>query len=233
MAEVTTWVRRIRQELRRKGSSEHAAGVQWFFKEEIRSHGWYTGDLRRFAAATRRQLGPLLLDVADQLFTGNVLEEKVFAVLLLERSVLKLGKHEFALFDTWLDRVSSWADHDALAHYLISPLMVADPRLVPRALRWTKSRNRWRRRAAAVALIRAARQRHLFPEIVRVCDALLADKDAMVQKGVGWLLRECAKADPKRTLPYLLRIRDRAPRLVLRTACETLPAGTRARVLSH
>jgi 3-methyladenine DNA glycosylase AlkD len=53
----------------------------------------------------------------------------------------------------------------------------------------------------------------------------------MVQKGLGWLLRETAKFDPKRTVPYLMKIRVRAPRLVLRTACETLPKATRKKVL--
>ncbi len=33
----------IRQALKDGGSSKHASGVQWFFKEEIKSHGWYTG----------------------------------------------------------------------------------------------------------------------------------------------------------------------------------------------
>jgi hypothetical protein len=32
----------IRQMLKRGGSSEYANGVQWFFKEEIKSYGWYT-----------------------------------------------------------------------------------------------------------------------------------------------------------------------------------------------
>jgi len=72
-----------------------------------------------------------------------------------------------------------------------------------------------------------------FPQIVGVSDSLLSDQHDMVQKGLGWLLREAAKADPKTTVPYLLRIRDRAPRLVLRTACETLPAATSARVLAQ
>jgi len=30
----------IRSTLRNGGSAVHAAGVQWFFKEEIKSHGW-------------------------------------------------------------------------------------------------------------------------------------------------------------------------------------------------
>ena len=53
---------------------------------------------------------------------------------------------------------------------------------------------------------------------------LLTSDDDMVQKGLGWLLREAAKANPEQTVGYLMTIRDRAPRLVLRTACETLPA---------
>ena len=46
-----------------------------------------------------------------------------------------------------------------------------------------------------------------FPEIVRLSDLLLADEDDMVQKGLGWLLRETAKFDAKRTVPYLMKIR--------------------------
>jgi len=55
----------------------------------------------------------------------------------------------------------------------------------------------------------------------------------MVQKGLGWLLRETAKFDARKTVPYLIKIRDRAPRLVLRTACETLPVATKKRVLGR
>ena len=71
-----------------------------------------------------------------------------------------------------------------------------------------------------------------FPEIKRLSDLLLSDEDDMVQKGLGWLLRETAKADAKRTVPYLMSIRERAPRLVLRTACETLPAHARKKILA-
>jgi 3-methyladenine DNA glycosylase AlkD len=53
----------------------------------------------------------------------------------------------------------------------------------------------------------------------------------MVQKGLGWLLRETAKFDARRTLPYLMKIRGRTARLVLRTACETLPASAKRTVL--
>jgi len=226
----------IRRVLRDGGSAEHAAGVQWFFKEEIKSHGWYSAALRRAMKRCRREIlserdFDFLVAVADQLFRGTVLEEKIAAVLLLENLDDQFGDREFRLFESWLDRIRSWADHDGLVHDLIAPMIAAKPLRAKFVFRWAKARDRWHRRAACVALIRGARAQMFFPEIVRLSNLLLSDQDDMVQKGLGWLLREAAKSDPKRTVPYLMKIRERAPRLVLRTACETLPAQTRHRVL--
>ena len=228
----------IRAVLKDGGSAEHAAGVQWFFKEEMKSHGWYTAALRRAIRRCRREIlrehnFEFLTNVGDQLFAGPVLEEKVAAVFLLETLDAQCGDREFAMFESWLDRIGSWTDHDGLVHYLISPLMVAKPSRTKFAFLWAKSPNRWHRRAACVALIRGARAKMFFPEIVRLSDSLLDDEDHMVQKGLGWLLRETAKFDAKRTVPYLMKIRERAPRLVLRTACETLPDPLKKRVLAR
>jgi 3-methyladenine DNA glycosylase AlkD len=227
----------IRRALKDGGSAGHAAGVQWFFKDEIKSHGWYTADLRRAAVRFRRELRKergldFLVEVADHLFSGSVLEEKVAAVFLLEKLDSEFGDREFKLFESWLDRISSWADHDGLVHCLIAPMVAAKPARARAVFLWAKSPNRWRRRAACVALIRGARARMFFPEITKLSGSLLADQDDMVQKGLGWLLRETAKFDAKRTVPYLMKIRGRAPRLVLRTACETLPPKVRQRILA-
>jgi len=226
----------IRRTLKDGGSAEHAAGVQWFFKEEIKSHGWYTAALRKAAVQFRRNIArergmDFVVQVADKLFSGRNLEEKVFAVFLLENQTKDFGDNEFQLFAAWLDRVSSWADHDALVHDLLAPMVVAEPARSRHVFVWAKSPNRWRRRAACVALIRGTREHRFFAEIVRLSNQLLRDEDDMVRKGLGWLLRETAKADPKRTVPYLMTIRETAPRLVLRTACETLPVATRKQVL--
>ncbi len=227
----------IRRVLKDGGSAFHSEEVQWFFKEEIKSRGWYTGDLRKTALCLRREilkaLGPdFLLQVADKVFSGQILEEKVFAVFLLEKMTGAFTDAEFRRFESWLPRISSWADHDALVHYLIAPMIAAKPGRAARVFRWAKSRDRWHRRAACVALIQGTRRKMFWPEIKRLSDLLLSDEDDMVQKGLGWLLRETAKADAKRTVPYLMSIRERAPRLVLRTACETLPVATRKRVLA-
>lgn len=227
----------IRRVLKDGGSAPHSAEVQHFFKEEIQSRGWYAAELRKVARRVRRtilreQNMEFLIHVADKLFSGRMLEEKIFAVFLLEGHTGNLSKREFQLFVSWLDRVSSWADHDALVHDVLAPMICDDPARSRAVFVWAKSCNRWRRRAACVALIRGARKKQFFVKIRLLTEMLLDDDDDMVQKGLGWLLRETAKYNANRTVPYLFKLRSRAPRLLLRTACETLPPATRKRVLA-
>jgi 3-methyladenine DNA glycosylase AlkD len=227
----------IRRVLLDGASAPHSEDVQRFFKEEVASRGWYTAELRkvayRFHRALLKEHGvDYLVSVADNLFRGRVLEEKVMAVMLLEKSVHDLGAKQFRLFDQWLDRVTSWADHDGLLHYLIGPMIADEPARARHVFVWAQSKNRWRRRASAVALIRGARRRMFHSEIARLSAMLLDDDDDMVQKGLGWLLREYAKADSTKAVKLLMKIRERSPRLVLRTACETLDGTTKARLLA-
>ncbi|MGA9565753.1 MAG: DNA alkylation repair protein [Candidatus Korobacteraceae bacterium] len=226
----------IRTVLKNGGSAPHTEEVQHFFKHEVKSRGWYTAELRKVAKRFRRAILaehglPYLLQVADQLFAGEVLEEKAFAVMLLEGMTAEFGRSEFKLFESWLDRIATWADHDALVHYLIGPMVAVDDAYLQRLPRWVKKKTIWHRRAAAVSLIHSTRQHKNFDRIQGISELLLTSKDDMVQKGLGWLLREAAKANPKQTVAYLMTIRERTPRLVLRTACETLPAASRQRVM--
>ena len=227
----------IRTVLQTGGSAPHSDDVQHFFKHEVKSRGWYTAELRKVAKRFRRTIlaehgTPYLLQVADQLFAGEVLEEKAFAIMLLENMTPECGRSEFKLFESWLDRITCWADHDGLVHYLIGPMIAANESYLIRPPRWAKKKSIWHQRAAAVSLIHSTRQHKNFDHIRSVTELLLRSKDDMVQKGLGWLLREAAKANPKETVAYLMTIRDRTPRLVLRTACETLPAATQQRVLA-
>ncbi len=110
--------------------------------------------------------------------------------------------------------------------------MVADDdAYLARLPKWAKKKSVWHQRAAAVSLIHSTRQHKNFDRIQHITELLVASADDMVRKGLGWLLREAAKANPEQTVAYLMTIQARTPRLVLRTACETLPKATRERVL--
>ncbi len=150
--------------LRRGGSAEQAKGVQWFFKEEVKSYGWRTADLRKAALRWRSEILKqfdldFLLQTADRLYRGKVNEDKNAAVFLLENMTGTFGNAEFRVFESWLPRISNWSDHDALLHYLIAPMIVAKPERVVAVFRWAKSRDRWHRRAACVALIQGTRRK--------------------------------------------------------------------------
>jgi len=61
----------IRRVLKDGGSAPHAEGVQHFFKEEVQSRGWYTGELRKVAVRFRRTIKrerglEFLVQVADR-----------------------------------------------------------------------------------------------------------------------------------------------------------------------
>lgn len=226
----------IRRVLKDGGSAPHSAEVQWFFKEQVKSRGWYTNELRKLALRFRRNLLTdcglaYMVEVADNLFRGEVLEEDGLAVELLRKNIGDFGDKEFRLFESWIGRVGNWASHDSLVSYLIGPMIAAEPKRKAVVFRWAKSKNRWYRRAASVALIGGTRQLMFFPDTVRLTELLLKDEDDMVQKGLGWLLRETVKHNRGPAVPYLLAIRDRTPRLVLRTACETLPQPLKDSVL--
>jgi 3-methyladenine DNA glycosylase AlkD len=206
----TYFAAHIRRVLKDGGSRPHAEGVQWFFKEEIKSRGWYTPELRKLAlrfrrAIIREQGTDFLLRVADKLFQGRVLEEKVFAVFLLKKLTDQFDDKELRLFESWLPRISSWADHDALVHYLIAPMVASRHSRLQFVFVWAASPQRWHRRAACEALIQGARQKMFLPQIKRLSNLLLRDEDDMVQKGLGWLLRETAKYNASKAIPYLPR----------------------------
>jgi 3-methyladenine DNA glycosylase AlkD len=91
----------------------------------------------------------------------------------------------------WLDRyVGNWSHCDGLSTWLIAASIANRPELMTKLARWTKSTNRWKRRAAAVSLIQEAKQGRNTQTIFRICRMLRGDTDDMVRKGVGWLFKK-------------------------------------------
>jgi 3-methyladenine DNA glycosylase AlkD len=88
---------------------------------------------------------------------------------------------------------------------------------------WTKSPNRWMRRAAAVSLIIPAKKGMFLKDIIHLADLLLPDQDDMVQKGYGWLLKEASRKHQKEIFDYVMLHRKYMPRTALRYAIELMP----------
>ena len=139
---------------------------------------------------------------------------------------------EFHLFEKWIDRfVRNWAHCDGVASFLIAGTLENEPDLLTDLLPWTSSKNLWKRRAAAVSLIWEGRKGRHTAEILEVAEALRRDPEVMVQKGVGWLLKDAYPAKPKEVVAFLRPRAAETPRLVLRIAAEKMTARDREAVL--
>src|SRR6185436_10890866 len=118
---------------------------------------------------------------------------------------------------TWLGRgLEDWASVDTFALYVAGPAWRG--RQVPDRMiqAWTRSKDRWRRRAAlvsTVALNSRARGGKGDPRrTLSICSRLIDDREDTVVKAMSWALRELAKRDPDRVRRWLDRERKLAPR---------------------
>jgi 3-methyladenine DNA glycosylase AlkD len=68
------------------------------------------------------------------------------------------------------------------------------------------------RRGSAVKLIIPAKQGLFLEEAFIISDLLVEEKENLVQKGFGWLLKEESRTRPKEVNNYVLRNRDVMPR---------------------
>jgi 3-methyladenine DNA glycosylase AlkD len=150
------------------------------------------------------------------------------------RFAKQCGAREFQLFTRWLDRyVDNWGLTDGVSLWLLGASIANDPSLIDKLDSWTRSKNRWKRRAAAVALVYSAKRGEHTGAILRIAAPLIEDDDDMVQKGVGWLLKETYPKKPKEVVRFLVANRAKTTRLVLRYACEKMTAADKTRVLAR
>lgn len=235
---VDRLVRQVQAELVQRARPAVARQAQSFFKDDDRVpiRGVRAAEVQRIAASARKALrqGQTsdALRVAERLLASRWLEDKIAAVYVASRFTRKFGPAEFHRSERWLGYVTDWASCDGLSTAVLGPQLVTDGKRMQRTFLWAQSKNRWCRRAAAVSLIPAARQGLYTRTVFRLARRLYRDPDDMVQKGVGWLLKETSKARRPAVVSFLLGIKKDAPRLVLRYASEKLPREERRRVLA-
>ena len=128
---------------------------------------------------------------------------------------------------------ANWATTDAMCGTLVGPLLVAYPALTAKMRSWARDRSLWVRRASAVSLIPSARKGDALDVAYDVARMLHADGEDLIQKAIGWMLREAGKADPGRLERYLRWNGPSIPRTTLRYAIERMPPRLRADVLAR
>ncbi len=238
VAKQATILDKVRSELARYDKPENKLNYQRFFKEKLKDPmGLKTTIIKKIAGQSFKDVKGL--PAKDILTHCNVLlvsHEPYMRSIAFEWAV-KIRKEytrsDFRRFETWLKRyVDNWAACDQLCIGLIGNLLLLYPDLSPRAFLWTRSRNRWLRRAAAVSLIVPVRNGLLLDEVFETADAMLTDADDMVQKGYGWMLKEAANRFPDEVFAYVMKNKAQMPRTALRYAIEKYPPARRKKAMA-
>jgi 3-methyladenine DNA glycosylase AlkD len=94
-----------------------------------------------------------------------------------------------------------------------------------------KSTNIWERRIAIVATMAFIRRGDL-KDTFRVSALLLGDEHDLIQKAMGWMLREAGKRSEPALLDFLAQYYSAIPRTALRYAIERFPESHRKRILA-
>ena len=171
-----------------------------------------------------------IFEICEELWKSKYLEEAVIACIFSESLHKKYEPSDFKIFEHWIKKyVNNWADCDTLCNHTVGIFVMMYPEYVNELKNWAKSSNRWVKRASAVSLIIPARKGMFLKDIFEIADILLLDKDDMVQKGYGWMLKAASetyrKSDTyqKAVFDYVISKKAVMPRTALRYAIEKMP----------
>jgi len=133
----------------------------------------------------------------------------------------------------WLERsCGNWGLVDNLAPSVLGPLIDKHPDLIPEVISWTGSPNQWLRRGAVVAFVPLVTQKKHLAPAYRTVSHLFGEKEDLVQKAIGWLLREAGKTNQGRLEKFLLKHGPDIPRTSVRYAIERFEREKRKHLLS-
>jgi 3-methyladenine DNA glycosylase AlkD len=220
---------RIKRELSRLSRSAGSFDAQRYFRGsgDLRFYNVGSTAVRDMAKAIYRAHADTwtvadAMTLADELIEDAYLDTKGVGIELVRLFQRQFTPRLLPQWKRWLarDYSSNWATTDAICGYLIGPLVRAHPQLAPRVASWSRDRNMWVRRASAVGLISSARKGIALTTVYRVAKQLHGDREDLIQKAVGWMLREAGKADPARLERYLKVNVRLIPRTTFRYAIE-------------
>ena len=241
----------VRKALTDNADAQTAATSDRFYKEgeTAKVYGVQAAEVRKIAKTNFLQIKEYpkqaIFEWCEELWKSGYFEEMLVACVWSESLHKQYEPADFALFEHWLGNyVSNWADCDTLCNHTIGEFLMIYPNYVAKLKEWAKSPNRWLRRGAAVSLIIPARKGLFLEDILEIAQLLLTDKDDLVQKGYGWMLKAASmsetfvKGDAHKKEQHLDAVfrfvmdnRLTMPRTALRYAIEKMPADLKAKAM--
>ena len=226
----------LERELSLLADPKRAESLSWFFKTGKGQYG--EGDRflgirvpvqRRIA---RKYLALSLPDIA-RLLVSPIHEYRFTALEILvgryERAIEPEQGRIFKFYLRHARRINNWDLVDTSAPYIVGEHLRNRSRRVLDLLACAKSI--WERRIAIVSTLPLIKQGEV-DDTFRISEKLLADKHDLIQKAVGWALRETGKVSRPRLLKFLETHYPSLSRTSLRYAIEHFSPEERKKILS-
>ena len=233
-------VLKIRAALKAKANKKNRESAKAFFKEDekLKFYGVKAAQIKKIASQSFRELKNLtkieIFGLCENLLQSGYSEEAYIAYEFACRLKKQYEPADFMIFEKWLNKyVSNWAECDTFCPRVIGTFIDQYPLYLSRLIKFTKSKNRWVRRAAAVSLIMLARRGRYFKNALAIADRLLLDKDDLVQKGYGWLLKEASRQHQREVFDYVCKHKKIMPRTALRYAIEKMPDALKKKAMER
>ncbi|MBU8923109.1 MAG: DNA alkylation repair protein [Bacteroidales bacterium] len=190
-------------------------------KKQVKKHkDEYRGSLKELRIS--------LLDTALLLLQSSWHEVRLFALLMMVEIFRKGSTAEkSAVYKAYLantNRVNNWDLVDLSAHYIIGPYL-EDKGRKP-LYRLVRSRDLWERRIAIMSTFHFIRNND-FVDTLAISEILLQDKEDLIHKAVGWMLREVGNRHGSAERTFLKKHYKDMPRTMLRYAIEKFPEKER------
>lgn len=213
------------------GTPEHARTAAWFFKTGPGQYGEGDKFLGVRVPAIRtlvREAAAMPLEQVEQLLASPWHEARLLAVLVLVRQFDKgTAADQRAIYRLYLKNIrnlNNWDIIDSSAPHIVGRFL--DGRGGATLLRLARSRNLWSRRIAMIATFFTIR-RNDPGDALAIATQLVNDREDLIHKAVGWMLREAGQRDPGALATFLNDHAATMPRTMLRYAVEKLPPAER------
>jgi 3-methyladenine DNA glycosylase AlkD len=227
----------INDDLASHADVKNSTKYQKFFKEPLTFYGIGNVEMKKITAKWQKQvkaLGKLDgLSVCEKLFEIKVYEPRILACVLSNMFTEELVPEDIEIFSHWVNTyVDNWAVCDTFCNHTVGYFIMKFPGQIKHLKVWADSKNRWVKRAAGVSLIIPARKGFFLSDIFEIADKMLLDKDDIVQKGYGWMLKAASQAHQKEVFDYVVRHKATMPRTALRYAIEKMPKEMRQKAMA-
>ncbi len=229
---------RLRADLRANADEKSIANYQRYFKETVKFYGLSMSAANKIAVNYWKEIKslskPEIFALCEDLFKSDYSEEAAVASDWAPRLTNQFAPADLAVFKRWIDAyLNDWAKIDGFCNHTVGNFVQKYPATIGEIVSWAASSNRWMKRASAVSLIIPAKKGLFLNEIFTISDRLLTDKDDMVQKGYGWMLKEAANLHQDEVYQYVLQHRRDMPRTALRYAIEKMPPELKSEAMKR